>query len=231
MRRLGNRPFNEEIERAPSTHPFLWNRARPEEPGSDVLLAARSNQGFLRRTSGTPRRGRRASGRPERLPSGRGIGAPTGRSRAALLTCADRCCSERIPAEPIWEIPADGCFSPHRASGPVQEREVLRKEATSMRNPEGKTALVAGAASGIGRATALALAGKACDWSSATRMNPNYAMWSPRSTASRAACWLAWWTCPTARRFSSSPSASMRSCPRRTFSSTGRGGLSDGDGT
>ena len=39
MRRLGNRPFNEEIERAPSTHPFLWNRARPEEPGSDVLLA------------------------------------------------------------------------------------------------------------------------------------------------------------------------------------------------
>jgi hypothetical protein len=32
------------------------------------------------------------------------VGVPAGKSRAALLTWEDRCCSKRIPAKPIWGI-------------------------------------------------------------------------------------------------------------------------------
>ena len=41
------RPFDEVLTSLPSTHSFSRNRAEPDEPGSDALPGAQSNQSIL----------------------------------------------------------------------------------------------------------------------------------------------------------------------------------------
>jgi len=71
----------------------------------ELLVEIMRPHAGLSLAEGGLRRGHRTLRPPEGLNSRGGVGVPTGRSQAALLTWGDCRRSERIRAEPKWENP------------------------------------------------------------------------------------------------------------------------------